>query len=121
ATAITGAHAADRELIAMRAKVTLHDDARPGAPTRVEVRTTTAVHCAEQDVSTPERDLTRQARRLAGKFRALATPALGSHAAEQLLTSLLRLEPASRVSELMARTRPAVDRTRAPGRAPSAP
>lgn len=105
-SAISDEHAADAQLIAMRAKVALHDDARPGAPTRVEVTTADGLYRAEADASTPEPDLARQSRRLAEKFRALATPALGAQPTERLQASVLGLEPACRVRELMALARP---------------
>jgi 2-methylcitrate dehydratase PrpD len=105
-TEISDAHATDPELIAMRAKVTVYGDAQPGAPTRVEVNTATGVHHAEKDVSAPEPDLSLQADRLAGKFRILATPVLGTQPAEELLDAVRRLEPDCGVRQLMALTRP---------------
>ena len=105
-SAITDEHAADPELVAMRARVALHGDAEPGAPTRVEVRTAAGVHVAERDVSVPERDLAVQADRLASKFRVLAAPVLGPEAAEELLGAALGLEAAAGVRRLMALASP---------------
>ena len=105
-SAITDEHAADPELVAMRARVALHGDAEPGAPTRVEVRTAAGVHVAERDVSVPERDLAVQADRLAAKFRVLAAPVLGPEAAEELLGAALGLEAGAGVRRLMALASP---------------
>jgi hypothetical protein len=56
-------------------------------------------------VSSPERDLDRQQRRLEDKFSALAAPVLGDARAERLLAVLATPSAGRRVGELMALAR----------------
>jgi 2-methylcitrate dehydratase PrpD len=101
-TVISDADAHDREVIALRSKVALVADGTTPLATRVDVTHGGEVQSAERDVSIPERDLERQSRRLAEKFRLLASPVLGDHRAGELLAATLGLRAERRVRELMA-------------------
>jgi 2-methylcitrate dehydratase PrpD len=105
-SAIADDDAKNPAAIALRARVALAPGAAPGAPTKVEVRRCDGtVLSACHDVSSPERDLARQQRRLEDKFSALALPVLGDPGAERLLSALAAPTAERRVGELMALAR----------------
>ncbi|HEY1834083.1 MAG TPA: MmgE/PrpD family protein [Solirubrobacteraceae bacterium] len=95
-------HAArDEQTSALRAKIVLVSDGRPGAPTRVDVELIDgSVRSASHDVNRPERDLAVQRGRLSDKFTALAVPVLGSARADDLLSTLAQLDRERPVREL---------------------
>ncbi|HET6794325.1 MAG TPA: MmgE/PrpD family protein [Acidimicrobiales bacterium] len=88
----TEAVANDPALVALRRRVEVVVDRRPGSATAVDVelrdgRSLSAAH----DVSVPESDLAQQRRRLTDKFHALVDPVLGRPAAEALADACARL------------------------------
>jgi 2-methylcitrate dehydratase PrpD len=105
-SAISDEDALDPELIAMRARVALIDDAQPERP-RVEValRDGSVVE-AMHDATTPEPDLELQRSRLAEKFTTLAAPVLGGRGAAELLAALQALDGSMPVGALMSLTAP---------------
>jgi 2-methylcitrate dehydratase PrpD len=104
---ITDADARDRDVIALRGRVSLVDDGTPGTPTRVELTTRhgTTVEAAV-DVNAASRDLPGQYGRLVRKFERLAAPVIGEDASAALRELVGRLDGDVAVRELTALTQP---------------
>jgi 2-methylcitrate dehydratase PrpD len=100
-------NAGDDRLVALRRRIDVVVDWRGGGPTPVDVvlsdgRTLSFAH----DVSTPERDVGEQGRRLRQKFDSLSPPVVGAAAAERLAGLVSDLAELRDVRELLAATRP---------------
>jgi 2-methylcitrate dehydratase PrpD len=92
----------DPALTALRDRVTVETgDLRSVAETDVTVVLTDGRELIERmDVGVPERDLDRQWRRLADKFRGLAAPVLGEARADLLRTAIEKLEEAETMADV---------------------
>ena len=98
----TDAIVRDPALTALRDRVTVETgDLRSVAETDVAVALTDGREFVERvDVGVPERDLERQWRRLAAKFRGLATPVVGEARAEALLAAVERLDETETMADV---------------------
>ncbi|MGH9057005.1 MAG: MmgE/PrpD family protein [Acidimicrobiales bacterium] len=102
---IAEADVRDGEVTALRRRVKVVPDGRPGAPTVVEVYSRGGRRCtAAHDVNRPETDVAALRRRLLAKFETLAAPVLGDDRAGELSQAALRFGPADEVAALMALT-----------------
>ena len=98
----------DAAVVALRDRVeVVGDESTPSAThAHVVVRTATGELSASSDSGTPERDLSRQGRRLAAKFRRLAPPVLGASRSESLVDDVTHLESLDSVATLLSATVP---------------
>ena len=95
-------NAADSVLSAVRDRVTVHGDRRPGHDARVVIKTVGGRAAeTELDVGIPDRDLDRQGERLASKFRSLAVPVVGIERAEKLQRNIASLDTLQNIDVLM--------------------
>ncbi|MGH9116152.1 MAG: hypothetical protein ACRDWW_10040 [Acidimicrobiales bacterium] len=102
---IAEAEVGDAEVVALRRRVKVVPDGRPGAPTLVEVHMRGgSMMSAEHDVNQPETDLAAVRPRLRAKFDALAGPVLGAGRAAGLADAALGLGAADDVAALMTLT-----------------
>lgn len=95
------AAANDPSLIAIRERVTIHGDLRPGTAAAVTIRTGNGDLLEyETDVGIPDRDLDRQGARLAAKFRSLTGPVIGGDRAARLQANIEALDRANTLERL---------------------
>jgi 2-methylcitrate dehydratase PrpD len=91
-------NASRADLVALRRKVTIRSENRPGTLADVEVTLSDGRHLAASvDVGVPAEDVVEQGRRIDGKFLALAGPRLGDDA-PLLLDALHGLQDAPNLS-----------------------
>lgn len=92
----------DPRIAALRSKVTVELlPERPHTLTEMEVELDDGTRfCASHDAGIPSQDLAEQGRRIEAKFLSLATPLLGQARAEEILSTVHRLDQLSSVSEL---------------------
>jgi 2-methylcitrate dehydratase PrpD len=102
-TVITDTDAQDRDVIALRARVTVVGDGDSGAPTRVDVTTTDGRRLsAAHDVNTSEPDIEKTRDRVHQKFLAVTGPILHDQRAKALVTTTASLREAADLKQLLA-------------------
>jgi len=93
--------ATDPILCALRERVRVHGDRRPGTTADVVVRTRRgSIYEASTDTGVPESDLVRQEQNLGRKFQSLVVPVIGAERAENLRAQIEGLERASNISAM---------------------
>ena len=96
------------ELVELRDKIRVVGDERLELGTSELIVTSRdgVVHRIRGDVSRPASDLADQGRRLQAKFRAIASPVVGTANAERVIEQVEQLDAADHVHGLVALCRP---------------
>lgn len=102
-TLIRDVDAHDRDVVALRAKITVVGDGNSGAPTRIDITTTDGRRfSAAHDVNTPESDVDKTRDRVHAKFLTIAAPLLGDQRAQAVIATAASLGRHTDVDELLA-------------------